>query len=82
MTARIGELVPTPSGWQVVAPTHCPNGHALGPRQVSVVHLPCGGAHSGGHTVWTCRTCEATIGDPEAGSACRILHGPAGVRNV
>lgn len=79
---RVGELVQTRKGWIVTPPTHCPNGHDLGPRRVSVVHLPCGGAHSGGHTLWRCNECGEAISHPAAGSACRILHGPAGIRNV
>lgn len=77
----VGDLVHTPKGWEVTAPTHCPNGHQLGPGRMIVGHQPCGGMHRGGHTCWTCG-CGQSVYAPGTGSACRILHGAAGVRNL
>jgi hypothetical protein len=79
----VGDLYRTARGWAVTAPTHCPDGHRMGPGQVLVGNQPCGGgAHPGSHLTWTCRECGATAYHPPLGSACRILHGGAGVRNV
>ena len=44
-------------------PTHCPNGHQLGPNQVLVGHVACLG-HGGGHTSSHCRTCDAVVYGP------------------
>ncbi len=76
----IGDLVPAPSGkWTVTAPTHCGTGHPLGPEQVLVGHAPC--LNCGGHTIWRCRECDATVYGPAVGDGCSILNGPAAVRN-
>jgi hypothetical protein len=57
----LGELVRTTDGkWMTHPPTRCPNGHILGPGQVLVGHQDCLG-HGGGHTTWTCRTCDQTV---------------------
>jgi hypothetical protein len=77
---RVGELVQTAKGWQVVAPSHCPNGHHFSPGRVLVGHQVCGGEDPGGHTTWTCLECDATVYVPEIGPVCEVLHGPAGVR--
>ena len=56
----LGELVQTTNGkWITHSPTRCPNGHTLGAGQVLVGHQACLG-HGGGHTTWTCRTCDQT----------------------
>jgi len=47
--------------WISHPPTRCPNGHPLGPGQVLVGHQACLG-HCGGHTTWTCLTCDQTYG--------------------
>ena len=78
----IGDLVQTPKGWAVTAPDTCPNGHALGAGRTTVGFQPCGGEHRGGHLAWTCRHCGESVYAPATGSACRILHGAAGVRNL
>jgi hypothetical protein len=80
MVAQVGDLVPTTNGrWKTVAPTHCPNGHQLGARRVLVGHQPCS---EGGHMTWTCRECDSTVYAPDLSSACRVIHGPAAIRNV
>jgi hypothetical protein len=76
----IGDLIQTKKGWITEAPTHCPDGHKLKPGQVLVGFQPCGGAHPGGHTSWSCR-CGASVYAPALGSACRVLHGAAGIRS-
>jgi hypothetical protein len=50
----VGDLIRRGGQWLTEAPTHCPNGHELGPGQVLVGH---GG---GGHTIWHCRTCATS----------------------
>src|SRR6267142_1563878 len=76
----IGDLVQTRRGqWMTQPPTHCPNGHPLGPNQVLVGHQACLG-HGGGHTTWTCRTCEAIVFGPPLNTHCTALDGPATVR--
>ena len=38
----LGDLVQTTTGrWITHLPTHCPNGHTLGPNQVLVGHQAC-----------------------------------------
>ena len=44
-------------------PSHCPDGHRLGPGEVLVGHQACLG-HGGGHTSWTCRVCDQTVYGP------------------
>jgi hypothetical protein len=76
----LGDLVQTTAGkWITQPPTCCPNGHTLGPQQVLVGHQACLG-HGGGHTTWTCRTCDATVFGPPLNSHCTALEGPAAVR--
>ena len=68
----LGDLVQTTSGkWITHPPMRCPNGHPLGPNQVLVGHQACLG-HGGGHTTWTCRTCDQTVYGP---STEHPLHG-------
>jgi hypothetical protein len=47
-----------------VAPSHCPNGHRLGPGQVLIGTLPCWCAGAAGHRTYWCRDCQAVIFDP------------------
>jgi hypothetical protein len=66
----------------VVPPTRCAHGHELGPRQVLVGHVACGG-HGSGHTIWHCLACprdEPPTYGPLLGSHCSVLNGPASVR--
>ena len=75
-----GQLVRTTNGqWITKPPAHCPNGHILGPNQVLVGHQACLG-HGGGHTTWTCRTCDQTMYGPPLNTHCHTLDGPAVVR--
>ena len=69
-TSRVGHTHP---------PTHCPNGHVLGPNQVLVGHQACLG-HGGAHTTWTCRVCDETVYGPPLNTHCTTLDGPARVR--
>lgn len=76
----LGELVQTTRGeWITHPPTRCPNGHTLGPNQVLVGHQACLG-HGGGHTTWTCHTCDQTVYGPPLNTHCTTLDGPATVR--
>jgi hypothetical protein len=74
----LGELVQTTAGkWIIRPPTRCPNGHQLGPGEVLVGYQACLG-HGGGHTTWTCRTCDQTVyGPPLKQAICSVLDGPA-----
>jgi hypothetical protein len=36
--------------------------------------------HGGGHTTWTCRTCDTTVYGPPINTHCTTLDGPAVVR--
>ena len=36
--------------------------------------------HGGGHTTWTCRTCDQTVYGPPFNTHCSALEGPAAVR--
>lgn len=50
----------------MVAPTHCGNGHPLGPGQVKVDFLrcDCDRARHGGYEAWTCNACgDRIVGD-------------------
>lgn len=77
---EVGDLVRTTvDTWITRPPARCPNGHALDAGRVLVGHEACAG-HGGGHTTWTCRTCEATVYGPALGEHCRTLTGPAAVR--
>ena len=64
-------VVQTTAGkWITHPPTRCPTGHTLGPHQVLVGHVACLG-HGGGHTTWTCRTCDETVyGAAHRGTNC------------
>jgi hypothetical protein len=76
----LGELVQTITGkWITHPPARCPNGHPLGPGDVLVGHQTCLG-HGGGHTTWTCRTCDETVYGPPMNTHCAALDGPAAVR--
>jgi hypothetical protein len=78
----VGQLVRTSVGtWITKAPTRCLNGHPLGGGQVLVGHQACQDG-PGGHTTWTCRTCDETVYGPPLGPNCELLHGPAAVRSV
>jgi hypothetical protein len=76
----LGELVQTTDGkWITHPPMRCPNGHQLGAGQVLVGHQVCLG-HGGGHTTWTCCTCDAVVYGPPLNTHCTALEGPATVR--
>ena len=45
-----------------------PTGHPFGPNQVLVGHQACLG--HGGHTTWTCRTCQRTVYGPPPKTHC------------
>jgi hypothetical protein len=47
-----------------IAPTHCPNGHRLGPNRVLVGWHPCGCAGGSGHRTYSCRECHVVIYQP------------------
>jgi hypothetical protein len=75
-----GELVRTTNGkWITKTPFRCPNDHGLGPGSVLVGHQACLG-HGGGHTTWTCRSCDATVYGLPMNTHCTALDGPATVR--
>lgn len=66
-------LYETAKGWTEPAPQRCPNGHELGPGQVSLSSLGCinRAVHNrDGHRVWTCRRCRADIYAPARGEGC------------
>lgn len=76
-----GDLVRCTDGtWMTLSPTHCPNGHELGPGRVLVGHTPCSCDHRGGHTTWWCIECGAVTYGPPLQPGCRTLNGPADVR--
>ena len=80
LLGMLGELIQTTVGkWITQPPSRCPNGHPLGPNQVLVGHVACLG-HGGGHTTWTCRTCDQTVYGPPLNTHCTTLDGPAAVR--
>ena len=56
-------------------PARCPRGHILGPNEVLVGHQACLG-HGGGHTTWTCRTCDQTVYGPPLNPTARLWTGP------
>jgi hypothetical protein len=76
-----GDLRPVDGGprVEVVAPTHCRNGHKLGPRQVLIGTELCdlSGTYRR-HITWTCR--EPGCGDVIVGNghpdACRSQADP------
>jgi hypothetical protein len=67
--------------WITEAPTHCPQGHELGPNQVLVGHVACSGHGGGGHTIWHCVECEGVVYSPPLAAHCAALEGPAKVRS-
>ena len=78
---NVGDLVQTTDGVWITKPPHrCPNGHPLGPNQALVGYVPCLGHGGGGHTTWTCRTCDAVVYGPPLNTHCTALDGPALVR--
>ncbi|OCB09211.1 hypothetical protein A5717_25890 [Mycolicibacterium porcinum] len=78
---KVGDLVRCTDGtWMTLAPTHCPNGHPLGPRRELVGHAPCSCGVRGGHTSWQCQECDAVTYGPPLSAGCRPLDGPAEVR--
>jgi hypothetical protein len=54
-------------------------GHTLGHGEVLVGHQACLG-HGGGHTSWTCRTCDRSVFGPPLNTHYNALDGPAMVR--
>jgi hypothetical protein len=77
----LGELLQTTTGkWITRPPTRCPNGHQFVANQVLVGHQTCLGHGGGGHTTWTCRTCDQTVYGPPPNTHCTVLDGPAAVR--
>ncbi len=65
----LADLVQTTVGkWITHPPSRCPIGHRLGPGEVLVGHQACLG-HGGGHTTWTCRTCDQTVYGPPLNTA-------------
>lgn len=62
--------------WVVTAPSHCPNGHPLGPGLMLVGNRRC---PCSGHLTWTCRQCWCSIYNPPLQPGCTPLHGPAEV---
>jgi hypothetical protein len=78
----VGDLVRSTAGqWMVRPPQHCPSGHKLAPGRVLVGHVPCGCRRRSGHMTWACE-CGATVHAPPLADACRVLAGPAAVRQV
>src|SRR6476646_392475 len=78
-TRSRGRVQTTAGKWITPPPTRCPNGHNLGPGEVLVGHQACLG-HGGGHTTWTCRSCDQTVYGPPLNTHCHTLDGPAVVR--
>jgi len=80
LRAVLGDLLQTTDGNG--SPDHlvaARTGHPLGANQVLVGHQACLG-HGGGHTTWTCRTCDQTVYGPPMNTHCTALEGPAAVR--
>jgi hypothetical protein len=76
----IGDLVQTTAGtWIIRPPTRCANGHEFGAGRAIVGYQACLG-HGGGHTTWTCLTCDETVYGPPLNTHCTTLDGPAAVR--
>ena len=72
----LGELVQTTAGkWIIHPPARCPNGHEFGPGRALMGYQACLG-HGGGHTTWTCRTCDETVYGPPLNTHCKTLNGP------
>jgi len=75
----LSELVQTTDGrWITKPPSHCSNGHLLGPSQVLVGHVACLGHGGGGHTSWHWRTCDAVVYGPRSTSTARPLKACGG----
>jgi hypothetical protein len=74
--ASCGET--TAGKWITHPPTRCLNGHEFAVGKVLVGYQACLG-HGGGHTTWTCRTCDQTVYGPPLASHCSMLDGPAPV---
>jgi hypothetical protein len=55
-----------------------PATHSARIRPSSVIR-PVSGT-GGGHTTWTCRTCDETVDGPPLNTHCTTLDGPATVR--
>lgn len=59
--------------WREPAPAHCPQGHPLGPGQVSSSWRSCwcptGRRNSGGHRTWRCTRCNEVIEGPPCSPA-------------
>lgn len=56
-------------GWAETPPTHCLNGHELGPRRVLVGSYVCTcGIH---HRTHRCRECDAVTYTPPLGAGCQ-----------
>ena len=53
-----------------------PETSTLGPGDVLVGHVARPG-HGGGHTTWTCRTCDQTMYGQPLNTHCSTLDGPA-----
>ncbi|MDT5098135.1 MAG: hypothetical protein QOC76_1872 [Mycobacterium sp.] len=68
-----------PREWITQPPRRCPNGHTLGPNRVLVGQQARLG-HGGGHTAWTCRTCDQTVYGLPLNTQCTCLDGAARVR--
>ncbi|MCV7255368.1 hypothetical protein H7J86_24700 [Mycobacterium hackensackense] len=67
----VGDLVPgRRGGWVIEAPTHCRNGHLLGPNRVLVGSTACQCGTR--HMTWWCRIegCEATTYGPPLAEGC------------
>ena len=73
----IGHLRLTPAGkWATTAPSHCANGHWLGPQRVLVGHVACDCDRRGGHMTWFCLDCGDVVYGPPLGDTCRTHTGP------
>lgn len=75
----LGELVQTTAGnWIPTrrrdAPTVTPSTPAKYSWDIRRVM-----GHGGGHTTWTCRTCDQTVYGPPLNTHCTALEGPATV---
>ena len=79
IVVTVGDLIYVRGKWITEPPTHCPNGHRLGPKQVLVGPTACRG-HGGGHITSTCRTCDGTVYGLPLGGHCTVVRGPADVR--
>lgn len=76
---RVGELVQSTEAAGMRGHQHGAATAQLGLGRMMVGNQPCA---SGGHITWRCNECGDTTYAPPLGSACRVLHGPAGSRNL